>query len=290
MKRINPYLAATAIAGAFLCGSGSAQAATAFTWEYTASGSNAISGSGTSTQIANATTSVGSLTANVTGWSNTRTSASGSSSDGTSSARFDRQRLHGGAYNLSMYTSNSSASCSGTREVSGCTPGTSVPNHAIDNNGAQEFVLFVFSEAVVLNQLAIGWPDTEGYDTDMTVVAYTGDGVMPNLTTLSSADILAGDFYIEHLANVGKDSGTPEPYGAIKSFNAGGVASQYWLVGAYNHHLGGSLSANNDYVKLALLGGHIPEPPCEDCEVPEPMTLGLVGLGLLGLRRLRPRR
>lgn len=73
---------------------------------------------------------------------------------------------------------------------------------------------------------------------------------------------------------------------ANSAINAGNVYLSYWLIGAYNataNPTGGSVTGTGfDYVKLSSVSG--------DVSVPEPGTLVLSGLAVLGSLFLRGRR
>ncbi len=173
---------------------------------------------------------------------------------------------------------------------------TGSPQHAIDNNGAIESVLFSFSDGLAgspaadrVNLSSVQFGYASG-DSDFSVYAYTAAGVAnpigktyTNLTTNGWA--LIGHY------NGGSSGG-------VYAIN-NAVYSSYWLVGAYNG-VGGSLSKGNDYFKLAsLTGSKCPStgslpagctvtPPVVG--VPEPGTLLLMSAGLFGLYRFSSRR
>lgn len=182
----------------------------------------------------------------------------------------------------------------GINNLDGCSSGTTCdvgdlannqPEHAIDNNQRYEMVLLSFSSAVKLAQMKMGWAG--GTDSDVTVMAYTGVGA-PTLTgKVWTAASLSGWSVIGNYANVSTN---------LTDINVGGAFSSYWLIGAYNP-LGGSaasgFTSQDDYVKLFSVSGCVQgstncSPPTTG--VPEPGSLALMGLGLLGLISMRKAR
>ena len=161
------------------------------------------------------------------------------------------------------------------------------PEHSIDNEQRYDMALLTFSELVKLTDLTLGWTTN---DSDVTVMAYKGSG----------KPTLIGKTYSE-LVGLGWDSiGNYSDVGTTtKSINDKGVFSSYWLIGAYNplaNPGGGKVTENGkstyDYIKLASVSGCSAKelgctPPSNDA--PEPGSMALFGLGLLGLVYQRKR-
>ncbi|MEO8410869.1 MAG: exosortase-dependent surface protein XDP1 [Propionivibrio sp.] len=160
------------------------------------------------------------------------------------------------------------------------------PEHAIDNEQRYDMALLSFASAVRLSEMRLGWVSG---DSDVTVMAYQGIGT-PSLIGKTFGQLISLGW-----ASVGNysDLGT-----STKSINSAGLFSSYWLVGAYNplaNPSGGGVtggSTSYDYVKLASVGGCIAGVPgCTPPggQAPEPGSLALFGIGLLGMMTLRRR-
>lgn len=186
----------------------------------------------------------------------------------------------------------------GVYNADACTSGSycdlnenSSPEHSIDNNQRYDMVLLKFDSAVKLSQVKLGWWQT---DSDITVLAYTGGTDNP-----TSTGKLTGNTYDQLVASKGWTAiGNYADVGSTNPVSTGAtVYSSYWLIGAYNPLAGGSSgwSEQNDYVKLAAVSGIVctggTGPNCTPPgQVPEPGSLALVGLALMGMVGLRKRR
>ncbi len=157
---------------------------------------------------------------------------------------------------------------------------TASPNHAIDNSGATELVSLKFGSAIKLESVTIGW--NGGYDSDISVLAYTGAAPQPaSIAGLSLSGLLSSGWtLVGSYANLA--------VGVAKTVtNASNISSSWWLVSAYNSGFGTSanssssgLDNNNDYFKLLAVAGTAVG--ATGGKVSEPTTIALFGLALLG--------
>lgn len=221
----------------------------------------------------------GGITATASGWSNTV---------GSANVQLESAYITlNGSSGLGVRNNDCSGFANCTGGGSDTNEGLS-PEHAIDNNGRTDSILFSFTDKVNLTSFSAGWVST---DSDFTVLAYTGAGNPASLAGQSYAGLLSNGWSLIGNFLAGSSTGAHD--------FANSTYSSYWLIGALNTMVGGdSTKAGNDYFKLISLAGctcdNVP-PGTPGCStggggVPEPGTLLLVGAGLLGLTRFKARR
>jgi len=157
--------------------------------------------------------------------------------------------------------------------------GTS-PNHAVDNYGRFDMVAFFFDEVVDITAASLRsiWTGSHYGDTDISVWIGT-ETVMPDLTgaTLTSLDAMYGG----HFDNTGPRE-TRTAY-----FNADGEAGNFLLIGAQM-----ASADRDDFFKIKALQAFAVEAPPDGGggAVPEPSSMAVFGIGVLGIAALRRRR
>jgi len=174
--------------------------------------------------------------------------------------------------------------------LSGSETSTSYPDHAVDNSGRIEAVLFRFDESTILDKLTIGWPDSgSSYDSDISVARYTG--VVPTSGSLTGDADISGKSIATLLSNGWDFVGSYNTVGDVaEDINPNNKSSSLWLISAYSSRWGSGLGdaendTNKDYFKLvSLTGTTAGTSPGPGASVPEPTSLLLLASGMLGWR------
>lgn len=148
--------------------------------------------------------------------------------------------------------------------------GISSNSHTVDNNSQLDVVAFYFSDTITITGAML----SAYADTDITVWIGTV-GAMPDLTSvdLNNFTKLTAEFDSFH--NNGGSSNRTADFGAFAE------EGNFLLIAA-------RIDQTNDRFKIAAVSAFRDDPPSSD--IPEPASLAVLGLGVLGLAGLRRRR
>lgn len=174
-------------------------------------------------------------------------------------------------------------SYSTSRGVTTASPNTSNNQHAIDNVGSYEALLYSFESAVTLSSVSIGFPSAgSGLDSDATVLVYTGAGdPTANMSTRTFDQLVAQGGGWQIAGNLFDMK--PGTAGTLNT----NISSKYWMVGAYMNIGGNKMLGNDttaDYLKVS--GVTI----VQGLAVPEPDSMALFGIASVALLAARRRK
>lgn len=187
---------------------------------------------------------------------------------------------------LTSYSGGLGVQANGTISDSGS------PQHSTDNSGYTDAIVLGFTGYTFdLDSVKIGWKYT---DADISVFRYTGAEAAPTpVGTNIVVSALKADGW-ELVGNYADLSTT-----TAKNVNSTSKTSSWWLISAYNTAYGAApagdqatsgLQGGNDYFKVLSIAGTATKVTPPPQGVPEPGSIALLGLGLVGMVAARRRK
>lgn len=156
------------------------------------------------------------------------------------------------------------------------------PSHAVDNRNGFDFILLEFPQPVELLSLTNTWVSGDSW---VSVGAYTANPFANgsvNWQQVANSAVQTASY-----TNTGIN--TPYIFANNSSIEGPGITNtfaNYWLIGAYNPVFNGGQYGLSDHIKFASITtkAFVPDNNDEDpVQVPEPGTMALFSLALLGL-------